>query len=131
MYKIFDKNKKLIAIVNKFKKELNSKNFLTDEEMSMQFATFNLKKGDEIKRHIHNKQKRVIFTTTEAITVLEGSMFIDLYDNNHEFLEKVLLEKHDSIVIYDGGHGLQMNEDCHFLEFKQGPYDSKNDKYHF
>lgn len=131
MYKIYDKNNNLIAIVNKFNKEVNSKNFLTADEMSMQFAIFNLKKGDEIERHIHNKQKRVIFSTTEAITVLEGSMSIDLYDNNHEYLEKVLLEKHDSIVLYDGGHGLQMKEDCYFLEFKQGPYDEKSDKYHF
>ena len=58
MYKVLDKNNILIAIVNKKIDEKKSKNFLTSDEMSMQFATFNLKKGEEIKRHVHNKQEK-------------------------------------------------------------------------
>ena len=131
MYKVLDKNNILIAIVNKKIDETKSKNFLTSDEMSMQFATFNLKKGEEIKRHIHNKQERIIQTTAEVITILEGSMKVDLYDNKHELLEQVTLNKHESIILFEGGHGLTMEEDCHFLEVKQGPYDQENDKYHF
>ena len=81
--------------------------------MSTQFATFNLKKGEEIKRHVHNKQERMIQATAEAITILEGSMKIDLYDNEHELLEQVTLNKHESIILFEGGHGLTMEEDCH------------------
>ena len=131
MHKVLDKNNNVIAIVNKKIDETKSKNFLTSDEMTMQFATFNLKKGEEIKRHVHNKQERMIKTTAEVITILEGSMKIDLYDIEHELLEQVTLNRHDSIILFDGGHGLTMQEDCQFLEVKQGPYDQENDKYHF
>tara|TARA_S200000501_G_C20580867_1_gene637188 strand:- start:7 stop:402 length:396 start_codon:yes stop_codon:yes gene_type:complete len=131
MYKVLDKNNNLLAIVNKKIDDTKSKNFLTSDEMSMQFATFNLKKGEEIKRHIHNKQERMIETTAEAITILEGSMKVNLYDYEHKLLEQVTLNKHESIILFEGGHGLIMEEDCRFLEVKQGPYDQENDKYHF
>ena len=49
MHKVLDKNNNVIAIVNKKIDETKSKNFLTSDEMTMQFATFNLKKGEEIK----------------------------------------------------------------------------------
>jgi len=131
MYKVVDNNQNLIAIVNKEINLEKDKNFLTSEEMSMQFATFNLKKGEEIKRHIHNKQIRKIDTTAEVIIVLEGSMKIELFDEQQEFLEEVYLHKHESIILYNGGHGLYMEDDCYFIEVKQGPYDQENDKYHF
>ena len=131
MHKVLDKNNNVIAIEKKKIDETKSKNFLTSDEMTMQFATFNLKKGEEIKRHVHNKQERMIKTTAEVITILEGSMKIDLYDIEHELLEQVTLNRHDSIILFDGGHGLTMQEDCQFLEVKQGPYDQENDKYHF
>ncbi len=131
MYKVFDKKNNLLAIVNKKIDDTKSKNFLTSEDMTMQFATFNLKKGEEIKRHIHNKQERIIQTTAEVITILEGSMKVDLYDKEQELLEQVTLNKHESIILFEGGHGLTMEEDCRFLEVKQGPYDQENDKYHF
>ena len=73
----------------------------------------------------------MIKTTAEVITILEGSMKLDLYDIEHELLEQVTLNRHDTIILFDGGHGLTMQEDCQFLEEKQRPYDQENDKYHF
>ena len=71
------------------------------------------------------------FTMDDDLSENVRDIFIDLYDNEHELLEQVTLNKHESIILFEGGHGLTMEEDCHFLEVKQGPYDQENDKYHF
>ena len=83
---IFDKDKNLIAIVHKDKDFKDGKAFYTDNEKDFQFGTFNLDKGEIIENHIHNSQKREIYSTSEAIVVLSGMLKIDLFDN-----EKTLL----------------------------------------
>ena len=35
------------------------------------------------------------------------------------------------IMIFDGGHAINIIEDSKFIEIKQGPYDPENDKERF
>lgn len=42
-----------------------------------------------------------------------------------------MLEQGDTIALIRGGHELEMDEDCKFIEVKQGPYDEKTDKVRF
>tara|TARA_A100001388_G_C28760652_1_gene497569 strand:- start:1448 stop:1840 length:393 start_codon:yes stop_codon:yes gene_type:complete len=128
---IFDKNKNLIAIVHKDKDFKDGKAFYTDNEKDFQFGTFNLDKGEIIENHIHNSQKREIYSTSEAIVVLSGMLKIDLFDNEKNFIDSVIIKKNDSILIFDGGHGIQVQEKSKFIEFKQGPYIQDLDKKHF
>ena len=129
--KIYDTNKNLIAVFKKYKDIKNSKNFLTDNKDEFQFGTFNLEKGDEIKRHIHYEQPRNIYGTSEAIVVLDGSLKVSFFDNDKKFIDEIILNKNDSLLILSGGHSIDVLEDTKFVEFKQGPYVEEIDKEYF
>ena len=93
--KIYDTNKNLIAVFKKYKDIKNSKNFLTDNKDEFQFGTFNLEKGDEIKRHIHYEQPRNIYGTSEAIVVLDGSLKVSFFDNDKKFIDRLITNLDD------------------------------------
>ena len=58
-------------------------------------------------------------------------MNIELFDESKELLFEQDLNTGDAILIFQGGHGIKIIDDCKFLEFKQGPYDEKKDKKYF
>lgn len=130
--KIFDRSYNLIAIFQKFEDIKQERNFLTDENDEMQFASFNLSTNSKIKRHKHTPQKRIINTTAEGIVVLSGKIQVNLYEADSELLIKeIVLKSGDSILMLAGGHEISILEDSNFIEFKQGPYDEKSDKVYF
>ncbi len=128
---IFDKYKNLVAIVHKDSNFKNGKTFYSDNSREFQFGTFKLEKNEIIEKHIHNSQKREVNKTSEAIVVLSGALKIDLFDSDKQFIETVMIKRNDAILIYEGGHGIEVVEECKFLEFKQGPYIENIDKEHF
>ena len=128
---ITDNNGNLIAIYQKGNEIEKEKNFLTDNSEEFQFGTFNLPKGEIIKNHIHENQERTTTGTSEALVILDGELKVTFFDNKKEFISSIILEKSDSIVIYSGGHGLEVINDCKFVEIKQGPYIENKDKTHF
>ncbi len=128
---IFDKYKNLVAIVHKDLNFKNGKTFYSDNSREFQFGTFKLEKNEIIEKHIHNSQKREVNKTSEAIVVLSGALKIDLFDSDKQFIETVMIKRNDAILIYEGGHGIEVVEECKFLEFKQGPYIENIDKEHF
>lgn len=130
--KILDRSNNLIAIVQKFEEIKQERNFLTDNNDEMQFASFNLSTNSTIKRHKHNLQKRIINTTSEGIVVLDGKIQVNLYETDSELLIKeIVLVGGDSILMLTGGHEIKILENTKFIEFKQGPYDEKSDKVYF
>ena len=105
--------------------------FYTENNLDMQVASFNLKKGENIDRHYHYKQNRNIQTTSEVIYVQEGNLEIEIYDNEKNFVDKLSASEGMIIIIFDGGHAINIIEDSKFIEIKQGPYDPENDKERF
>ena len=126
--RVKDSKEKTICIVQFFDEIVNERNFLTSNMEEMQFASFKYKKETEIKRHFHNLNKRLINTTSEAIVVLDGSIEVEIYDNNEVFIKKILLNEKDSILMLSGGHKINVLENSKFIEFKQGPYNPEKDK---
>ncbi|MBF0301323.1 MAG: hypothetical protein HQK51_21640, partial [Oligoflexia bacterium] len=47
---------------------------------------------------------------------------VNLYKQNKEFLQTVILEPMDLILLARGGHGLEFIEEGEIIEVKQGPY---------
>ena len=129
--KIYDNNKNLLGIYINDQDFKNEKNFLTDHSISFQVGTFNLDHGNVIQRHVHNKYERKIFKTSEALFMIDGKIKVDLYDIENEFIQTVIVEKGEIIVMLDGGHAIEILEDSKFVEVKQGPYDENSDKNHF
>ena len=128
---IFDKKNNLIAIIHFATDFKEGKNFYTKEDADFQFGSFSLKAGENIDYHIHNFQERNINKTSQGIVVISGKMNIELFDESKELLFEQDLNTGDAILIFQGGHGIKMIDDCKFLEFKQGPYDEKKDKKYF
>ncbi len=129
--KITDKRGNLIAIYQKSSEIKKAKNFLTNQSQEFQFGTFHLEAGEEIERHMHNEQSRSIKGTSEAIVVIEGSLEIEFFDEEKEFIKKIIMSENDSLLILSGGHGIKILKECKFVEFKQGPYIEDIDKEHF
>ena len=128
---IRDKNNKLLAMIftpGDFKDE---KHFLTEDNNEFQIAQFNLDHGTEIKRHIHGKQERKIENTSEVIIVNEGSLELEIYDENLKLVTTVFVNKGLVIALFIGGHGFNSLSNSKFLEVKQGPYIEEQDKERF
>jgi len=127
---ILDNENNLIAIY--IKKDIpDNKNFLTDDSKPFQVGTFSLPKGNIIERHYHNSTIRNIEHTSEALFVTEGSLRVELYDKNQTFLKEILVNEKEVIVLFTGGHFIEIIENSKFIEIKQGPYSEFEDKEHF
>lgn len=129
--KILDKQKNLLAIILKSEQIKPGRNFLTENNQEMQLAAFDFQKHTVIENHIHNKIERNIKTTSEVLTVIEGEMYVKIYDSSLEFVHSELLTKGDTVALFEGGHGLEIKNGCKFIESKQGPYFPDKDKKRF
>ena len=127
--RVKDKKGNLLAIVKRFQDINQEREFLTENKYEMQFAPFDLPSGINIKRHIHNIQKRTVHNTAEAIVVLEGEIKVSLYsEDDRSLVSSIVLYKGDSILMLFGGHEIDVLNDSKLVEFKQGPYDEAIDK---
>jgi len=129
--KIVDNNNKLLAFYIEFDSSKDEKNFITDHSLEFQVATFNLPKNTEINRHYHPEQKREIKGTSEVLVVQDGSLTIDIYSDEKEIVKSLKLKKGDMVFMVSGGHGIKIDDDCKFIEVKQGPYSDTADKVRF
>ena len=128
---IYDKEDNFIGIHLTNKEIEEGKNFFTEPDMTLQLGAFYLKKNSTISKHFHNEYNRNIQVTGEVLVVLEGVLKVDFFDKDQIFLKKVIVEKHETILMFGGGHGIEVSEDTKFIEIKQGPFDEKLDKEHF
>ena len=131
MMEIRDKNNKLLAMIfspNDYKDE---KHFLTKDSNEFQIAQFNLDEATEIKRHIHKDQERKINKTSEVIIVNEGSLELEIYDEELKLVTKEIVNQGQVIALFNGGHGFKTLSKSKFLEVKQGPYVEDQDKERF
>lgn len=56
---------------------------------------------------------------------------MDLYDEGRVYIESVLLEAGDVILLAGGGHGFKVIEEVEMIEVQQGPYDPASHKRSF
>ena len=129
--KIYDSSENLLAIVVKKGSSKEEKDFHTDNSSEFQLGTFNLEKDTVIERHYHQKQERRIHSTNEVLVLQKGKMTITIYDLDLNKIQDVTLESGDIVVLFDGGHEINIDEDSNFIEVKQGPYIEGQDKTRF
>ncbi len=131
MMEIRDKNNKLLAMIFTPGNYKNEKHFLTEDSNEFQIAQFNLDEGTEIKRHIHRHQERKINNTSEVIIVNEGSLELEIYDEDLKLVTQEIVHQGQVIALFNGGHGFRTLSQSKFLEVKQGPYVEEEDKERF
>ena len=128
--KIYDKDKKLLAIFIKNEDTKVEKNFVTENEQEMQLASFNLKKDKNIKP-LSPQTNRTITSTAEVITVIDGSLKINIFDDDLKIVESQIINSGETVALFAGGHGIEVIEKSRFIESKQGPYIEDIDKVRF
>ena len=130
--KIIQKDGLKYALHFNFDNAKESKNFITDHSDPFQVGVFNLKKNENIERHVHNEIEREVKTTSEALIVLNGKIKVSFYDqSNLELVDHVIVVGGELLLMLNGGHSLEILEDSKFLEVKQGPYIEGLDKEKF
>lgn len=124
MVEIKDNNGNLLAIIFKEKYRYGV-NFVTSSDSYLQVGLMQHRKGHIIKPHVHRSVDLKVSKIQEVLFIREGILRIVFYDKNKLKLCEKILTKGDIVVLIDGGHGLEVIEDCKIVEVKQGPYISK------
>jgi len=106
-------------------------NFVTPPEFNFQVGFIVYPSGGKIPRHIHRQIERQINQTSELLVVKEGRCEIDFYNDERDLVATKELSAGDIMLMISGGHGFRMLEDTVFLEVKQGPYVSLDEKERF
>jgi len=98
-------------------------NFVSSKEEYQQVGIWGYNKGKKLAPHIHLIAPRQVLRTQEVVFVKEGRIRADIYTEKEEFLKSVELEKGDTIILLNGGHGYEILEgNTRVLEVKNGPY---------
>ncbi len=130
--KIYDKrSEELIALIIRSNFRKDGIEFFTPGSFSQQLGYMNRPKGYLIKPHVHQVMERTVHLTQEVLIVKSGKVKVNLYTSDRLFLESIIVEKGDVLLLANGGHGFEMIEDSEMIEVKQGPYCGDDDKVHF
>lgn len=105
--------------------------FLTPSTYSQQLGYMNRPAGYAIAPHVHNPVAREVQYTKEVLFIKSGRVRVDFYSDAQLYLESVILEAGDTILLAFGGHGFEMLEPTEIIEVKQGPYAGEGDKTRF
>ncbi|WP_316812018.1 hypothetical protein [Pedobacter heparinus] len=121
----------ILAIIIRagYKKEGIS--FFTPNDFSQQLGYMNRPKGYTIEPHVHNLVDRKVNLTQEVLYIKSGSVRVNFYDDDRNYLESNIVNTGDVILLAHGGHGFEILEDAEMIEIKQGPYVGDEDKIRF
>lgn len=121
----------ILAIIVKHNYDKNGITFVTPDDFSQQLAYMHHPAGHIILPHVHNEVKREVLYTKEVLIIKKGKLRCDFYTDEKQYLESVVLESGDVILLASGGHGFECLEEVEMFEVKQGPYAGENDKTRF
>ena len=97
--------------------------FYSQDNEFIQVGTWNYNKGKQLMPHIHNEVNREIERTNEVLYVIEGCVKASIYDLQKELIEELIVNKGDTLILLNGGHGYEIiSDNTKVLEVKNGPY---------
>lgn len=132
MERYYSKQEKdlLIFSLLKFQEICEKRIDLSPDQEFLQVCGRVMSSGIKVAAHRHTETKRSTDLTQEAWVVLKGKVKARFYDLDDSYLCERDVCSGDVIVLYRGGHSLEvLEDDTVFYEFKNGPYYGvKNDK---
>lgn len=128
---LIQKKERLLAIVIRNNYACDGVDFITPNEYSQQVAYMHHQTGKVIEAHIHNLVHRNVVLTQEVLFIKRGKLRVDFYDDYEDYLESIILEAGDAILLVSGGHGFTILDEVEMIEVKQGPYSGEHDKKRF
>ncbi len=121
----------LMAVIVSHRFNEKGIHFFTPNDLSQQLAFMRHPPGKVIDPHVHNPVSRNVHYTQEVLFIKKGTLRVDFYSNDQQYLESRVLEAGDVILLATGGHGFEMLEEVEMIEVKQGPYAGDQDKTRF
>ena len=105
--------------------------FFTPKNLSQQVAFMSHPTGHIIEPHVHKVVSREVTFTQEVLFLRKGTLRVDFYDDEQQYIESRVLRAGDAILLIEGGHGFEILEEVEIIEVKQGPYMGDKDKTRF
>lgn len=126
MYKVYSKKdpSKLLHLVHRITEIVDRTN-VADDNQFLQLATLRLNAGKTFKPHQHVWKKPSYQNTIaqESWVIIQGSVEVSFYDIDGSLLEKVVINRGDCSMTFEGGHTYTILEDDTVVyEYKTGPY---------
>lgn len=121
----------ILAIIIRSSYKSDGIKFFTPNDFSQQLGYMNRPKDYVIEPHVHNLAERKVVLTQEVLYIKSGEVKVDFYSDNKSYLESIILNTGDVILLASGGHGFKMLQDSEIIEIKQGPYIGEEDKVRF
>lgn len=131
MIKTIFHNGKMLAVLLKTNYKADGIKFITPNDLSQQLGYMNRPQGYIISPHVHKPVLREVQYTMEVLFIKSGKVRVDFYGDDKKYLESVILDQGDVILLAFGGHGFEMLEAAEIIEVKQGPYVGEEDKTRF
>lgn len=117
------KNEKIICIIYRDDDWTEGLNFITPDSLFVQVGSWWYQKGKELDAHEHKDFERTANRTMEMTYIKSGSMKVDLYDEDRNLFDSLVLYQGDLAVFAYGGHGYTILEDnTKVIEAKNGPF---------
>ncbi len=125
--------KKLIAVVFRNSIKVSGVKFFTESKNPFQIGIHQRPKGLSLAPHVHKLDRSLIIDTIQEILLVQkGKIKITFYTKKGKLITAKILDLGDSVLLMDGGHGVEFLEDSRVFEVKQGPYPgSKSAKIYF
>jgi len=125
MERYFSKKEKdkLIFSLLKFEEICENRIDLSPDDEFMQVCGRIMSSGILVPPHRHTETIRNTNLTQEAWVLLRGKVKGKFYDLDDSLLCERIISSGDVVVLYRGGHSLEvLEDDTIFYEFKNGPY---------
>tara|TARA_B100001057_G_C22523892_1_gene823001 strand:- start:175 stop:588 length:414 start_codon:yes stop_codon:yes gene_type:complete len=114
---------KLIFSLLRFEEISERRTDLSPDQEFLQVCGRVMPSGIGVPPHRHIETHRETNLTQEAWVLLKGKVRARFYDIDDSFLCERNVGAGDAIVLYRGGHSLEvLEDDTIFYEFKNGPY---------
>jgi hypothetical protein len=103
--------------------------FFSPAESSFQFGILAHKAGFVEPPHYHKAVTRMISDLQQMFVVQRGIVAVELYADDGQLLQDIILHAGDAIVLIHGVHAIRVIEDMQCISVKQGPFlGTENDK---
>mgnify|MGYP001487398635 CR=1 FL=1 len=129
MRKIYSKNQDqlLIASIIRLNEISDYRKDLSPDEEFLQVSARKFTELIKVEPHKHFQIDRNTSRTQETWIIIKGKVKAEIFDVNDELIDEEILTDGDCIVLYRGGHSLEvLSKETVMYEVKNGPYFGKN-----
>jgi hypothetical protein len=119
---VIDHNGTRYAEVIRADARVTKTTFFSPAESSFQFGLLAHGAGFVEAPHYHQPFSRTIDDLQQMFVVQRGVVAVELYSDDGQKLQEVILRAGDAIVLIHGVHGIRVIEDMQCISVKQGPF---------